>query len=212
MFTPQVTQALIQVPGAFAVTALGFMLWRRRLEEERQKAQALQAIEEQGAERQRQKRTCDILGALRAEVTIDIGRLALSFDDKQRDAIRQQLLAQIKGRGDSQMPLIVVEDSHFVFDAIKSELTVLPPTVIGPVIAYYRFARFLTACSRSLAQFETLSDERQTEAVNQYFELGHETYRAAFAAQNAIDEALARLKGNGPDGTDDRNAHLSPPV
>jgi hypothetical protein len=197
-------QAFIQAAGVVTAASIGLVLWRRQVLQERLKGEDRQRIENQAAEARRRERVRDMLIALRAEISVDIERLELVFGEPGWVDLRVRMLERLAetrvAKDNKDMPQGPSVDDHFVFEAIKSELTLLPENAIGPVVRYYRHARFLDELARAFSSgmFEGLADVRQIEAVDQYLLLGRTTLKLALDAQSTLEANGASLNEQGP--------------
>lgn len=190
--------AVIQAFGVAAAATIGVALWW------------LKERSEKRAERERRDgKVDDYVRAIRADLKVDIEPLQQQFDEARRALLQEKLIRRAKepppvpapavARLDGEtanskdMPQAPVAPRSFVFEFVKTDLAILPEPIIEPVVAYYKLDQNLTGVIEAFAkgQFEGLSDERQIEAINAYFDLGRRTLAAAEAAQAACDRYLA---------------------
>ena len=131
--------SLIGAAGTVAAAFTGVLTWylasradRRREAAERQ-AQALRDIES------RDQRVLDIVVALHSEI------LAGTLANRRQLSDREARYAL-----EQTTPFATPDETDFVFDAVKADITILPAQVIHSVVQYYRAARQSNLLTRDL--------------------------------------------------------------
>jgi hypothetical protein len=140
----------------------------------------------------RRERIVDVQVALLAEVRASHHRL--------RQVELQEHLAGIEARmaaasGGAFTPFVPREVPTFVFDALVSDIHVLPTAVIDPVVLYYRQIRAISQLAEDLRgeRFERLETERKLDLYRDYVGL---VIHAATLADEAV-RLLAASIGSG---------------
>ncbi|CAN5374950.1 hypothetical protein BH10PSE7_BH10PSE7_22260 [soil metagenome] len=136
---PDTANALIGAIGTIAAAFIGVLTWylasradRRREEAERQ-IQIARDIEA------RDQRVLDVVVALHSEILA--GTLANRRQLTESEA--QYALHQVT-------PFATADETDFVFDAVRADITILPAQVIHSVVQYYRAARQSNLLTRDL--------------------------------------------------------------
>lgn len=80
--------------------------------------------------RKRHDRTLDIVTALHAEVSASLDPTALQTSE-----------AEVAYALDDDVPFTAADDTNFVFDAIKADISILPGAVIYSVVRYYKLVQ-----------------------------------------------------------------------
>ncbi len=122
--------AIISAGGTVVAAFVGVLTWylasgadRRREQNEREVARKLE-------EAQREQRVLDIVVALHSEILAGIlaNRRQLTAEEVDY-AIRQET------------PFATADETDFVFDSVKTDISILPAEVIHSVVQYYRTAQ-----------------------------------------------------------------------
>jgi hypothetical protein len=148
--------ALIGAAGTVVAAFVGVLTWylasrsdRRREWEERETAR-------REAELQRDQRVLDLVVALHSEILAGIvaNRRQLTSEDASY-ALKQE------------NPFATADETDFVFDAVKSDISILPAAVIHSVVQYYRAARQSNLLTRDLRDphFLTQSPEEKRRII-----------------------------------------------
>jgi hypothetical protein len=133
------SDAIITALGTVVAAFVGVLTWylasrsdRRRDKEERE---ALRRAEEL----QRDQRVLDIVVALHSEILAGIiaNRRQLTAEEAEY-ALRQTT------------PFATPDETDFVFDSVKGDLSILPAQVIHSVVQYYRVAKQSNLLTRDL--------------------------------------------------------------
>lgn len=80
--------------------------------------------------RRRHDRTLDIVMALHAEVSASLSPTELQTSD-----------AEVAYSLADDIPFTAADETNFVFDAIKADISILPESVIYPVVRYYKLVQ-----------------------------------------------------------------------
>ena len=102
------------------------------------------------------------------------------------------IIANIEA-SDGYTPFIPREDTTTIYDALTSEMHILPNDVIDPVVLYYAHARSIAHFVDDLRSdaFAKLEPSRKVQMYRDYIAMKVQAYELAGAAITAIDEALA---------------------
>jgi hypothetical protein len=184
---PGLTQAVIGAAGTVVAAFVGVLTWylasradRRREQEERQAARRAE-------DEQRQQRVLDLVVALHSEILAGIvaNRRQLTTEDVDY-AMAQDL------------PFATADETDFVFDSVKGDLSILPAETIHSVVQYYRAAQQSNLLTRDLRDpyFQKQSAEEKRRIIALLIQivewqklLGEEAIRdlAGYAARYGID-------------------------
>ncbi|MGL5116686.1 MAG: hypothetical protein ACRC7C_15310 [Beijerinckiaceae bacterium] len=188
-----IVAALVQSVGAVTTAVVAITLWRLKTNADR--------LDE---DRRRRQKTDDIVRAVRADIAVELGTLTAQFDEPHASALKDTLLERlvdapgVKAEHASlkDMPQGKAAPQSFVFDIVKSDLTIMPAEVIESVVAYYRLDQRLGSLvdAFSAGVYANIADERQKEAVEGLFELGKRTLATAREAKALCDAFLASAK------------------
>lgn len=122
--------AIINALGTIAAAFVGVVTWYLASRHDRQREAAERVAQRQAEERLRDQRVLDIIVALHSEILAGIvaNRRQLSKEDAE------YAMAQ-------ETPFATADDTDFVFDSVKDDLSILPAEVIHSVVQYYRTAK-----------------------------------------------------------------------
>jgi hypothetical protein len=187
--------AFIQATGAIIAAAVAVSLWWLKTKAER--------LDE---DRRRYRKAEDVVRAVRADIMVELDTLRSQFEEPNATVYRKKLLSQLadkpvdKSRGSQppanmtkkDMPQGKAAPQSFVFDIIKSDLTILPTELVELVVAYYRHDQRLGALIDAFSGgvYADIDDARQTEAVEGYFRLGQRVLDTALKAKSGCDAFL----------------------
>ncbi|WP_029353919.1 hypothetical protein [Bosea sp. 117] len=134
----------------------------------------------------RQERIRDVQTALRAEIRSHRRRLLLF---EQATALKEAV-----GDGPAFTPFVPSEVRSFLFEAVVTDIPILPVAVIDPVVIYYRQVHALTQFAEDLRadRFASLEWPRKAAMHADYIAMGIYAGTLADEAISAIDAALAR--------------------
>lgn len=135
--------------------------------------------------RRRHERRLDLLAAIHAEIL------------PAREPVARQLDAQERALSAALMqPFATPDESDFVFQSIKDDLTILPSDVIHEVVRYYRLARQSNLMTADLRhpQFAMLEPERREKVVAQLLQLLEDQDEAANLAIGAIEKCAGSYR------------------
>ena len=133
--------------------------------------------------RRRQKRK-DFVLALHAEITASLRDIALQT--------KQEEQAYSKADPD---PFAVADETDFVFEAIREDLTLLPQQVIHSVVAYYKLAmqtNLLTTALRD-PQFVRQPSSSKTKYIESLLGLMEEQRRVGTFARETLERHGRKL-------------------
>lgn len=124
------SDAIINALGTIAAAFVGVVTWYLASRHDRQREAAERVAHRQAEERLRDQRVLDIVVALHSEILAGIvaNRRQLSKEDAE------YAMAQ-------ETPFATADDTDFVFDSVKDDLSILPAEVIHSVVQYYRTAK-----------------------------------------------------------------------
>ena len=127
---------------------------------ERDRADRAEAVAE--LQRQKRERINDIVTALHAEILAGILLYASQTD---RDEVRSAV--------SNLTPFATPDETDFVFDSVKSEISILPSEVIHAVVAYYRSAQQTNLIIRDLRDetFKSQSAREKEKFLKGYISL-----------------------------------------
>ena len=143
----------------------------------------------------RKERIQDVSTAIRAEIRSHRQRLLL-FEPATAGEITERILEEA-GAGSEYTPFVPAEAPSFVFDAILSEIHILPTEVIDPVIYYYRQTATLKLFAEDLRsdRFSKLEAWRKAEMYRDYIAMGEYALELAEKAVKALeDSSVTRLR------------------
>ena len=147
--TTEFVSALISAVGTIVAACVGVLTWYLATHADR-----LKEMNEREAERLREteardQRVLDIVVALHSEILA--GLLANRRQLTPEEA--RYALAQ-------DNPFATPDDTDFVFDSVKNDITILPAPVIHAVVQYYRAARQTNLITRDLRDPHFLAQSR----------------------------------------------------
>lgn len=121
--------------------------------------------------RKRHDRTLDIVTALHAEVSASLGPTALQTSE-----------AEVAYALNDDVPFAAADDTNFVFDAIKSDISILPNRIIYPVVLYYRLAQQTNIMTSDIRHplFQQQSKAEKQKYMRSLVDLMQKQERAAF--------------------------------
>ena len=122
--------AIINALGTIAAAFVGVVTWYLASRNDRQREVAEREAQRHAEERLRDQRVLDIVVALHSEILAGIvaNRRQLTKEDAE------YAMAQ-------KTPFATADDTDFVFDSVKADLSILPAEVIHSVVQYYRTAK-----------------------------------------------------------------------
>lgn len=191
------TDAVVGALGTVVAAFVGVVTWFLASRSDRRGEQEERAAQRRNEEAQREQRVLDIVVALHSEILAGVV------------ANRRQLTVEDVGYALKQTrPFTTADETDFVFDSLKGDISILPAEVIHAVVQYYRVAMQSNLVTRDLRDpyfLEQPVDERRRiigfllQLVELQKILGEEALNdlAAFAAKSGID-----LKKNEDRATD----------
>lgn len=122
--------AVISALGTVAAAFVGVVTWYLASRSDRQREISEREAQRHAEERLREQRVLDIVVALHSEILAGIvaNRRQLTKEDAE------YAMAQ-------KTPFATADDTDFVFDSVKDDLSILPAEVIHSVVQYYRTAK-----------------------------------------------------------------------
>ena len=122
--------AIINALGTIAAAFVGVVTWYLASRHDRQREVNERETQRHAEERLRDQRVLDIVVALHSEILAGIvaNRRQLTKEDAE------YAMAQ-------KTPFATADDTDFVFDSVKDDLSILPAEVIHSVVQYYRTAK-----------------------------------------------------------------------
>ena len=122
--------AIINALGTIAAAFVGVVTWYLASRHDRQRELSEREAHRHAEERLRDQRVLDIVVALHSEILAGIvaNRRQLTKEDAE------YAMAQ-------ETPFATADDTDFVFDSVKDDLSILPAEVIHSVVQYYRTAK-----------------------------------------------------------------------
>lgn len=182
---PYVLAATVTAAGVIGAACVTIILWRLQ-----ERARATVVAQDM---RIRQRK---LLIALRAEIALNFETLSLSFSPENARRFRLDYMRLVLDDR-AEMPVGVTLKEHPVFDMVKAELPDLPGPVIRTVVRHYQSDQALNLMAEAFAHglYDRLDDERQLQAVDEYFSLGFQATIAALEARCTLDAAIHDLDG-----------------
>jgi len=121
--------AFIGAFGTVLAAFVGVLTWYLTSRADRRRERDDRDAQRRSEEEQRKQRVLDIVVALHSEILAGIvaNRRQLTVDDVSY-ALRQT------------QPFTTADDTDFVFDSLKDDISILPAEVIHSVVQYYRVA------------------------------------------------------------------------
>ena len=122
--------AIISALGTVSAAFVGVVTWYLASRSDRQREVSEREAQRRADERLREQRVLDIVVALHSEILAGIvaNRRQLTKEDAE------YAMAQ-------KTPFATADDTDFVFDSVKADLSILPAEVIHSVVQYYRTAK-----------------------------------------------------------------------
>ena len=122
--------AIISALGTVSAAFVGVVTWYLASRSDRQREVSEREAQRRTDERLREQRVLDIVVALHSEILAGIvaNRRQLTKEDAE------YAMAQ-------KTPFATADDTDFVFDSVKADLSILPAEVIHSVVQYYRTAK-----------------------------------------------------------------------
>ena len=137
------------------------------------------------ASRVRKERQGDILRSLKAEIEEGLEGLHSQTDEDKR-----KLAVDFA----SKTPFTAADQTNFIFDSIKNDISVLPVSILDSVVRYYKLDERTSLLVDQIVNnpsYQKLSSERQENIVKGYLGLIERQERVAEEAVQKIKEALA---------------------
>jgi hypothetical protein len=147
--TTDFVSAVIGALGTIIAACLGVLTWYLATHADRVKEMSEREAERLREAEARDQRVLDIVVALHSEILA--GLLANRRQLTPEEA--RYALAQ-------DNPFATPDDTDFVFDSVKNDITILPAPVIHAVVQYYRVARQTNLITRDLRDPQFLSQSR----------------------------------------------------
>lgn len=133
-------------------------------------------------------RDCKI--ALRAEISCHVPRWILQDDAAHVEDMARQIRT---GAGDTPpfTPFVPKETANPAFEAIVSEIQILPGDVIEPVIRYYQQVDVIAQLAEDMRgeRYAVLEAERKVDVYRDFIELRSEAGRLAVDAIDALEQS-----------------------
>ncbi len=189
-------KSLTGTAGAVIIAAtIGVVSWLANRAWERASENRRRQKEQEKEQRSRQQRRCDLAVALYSEIEANLEMQAPSLDDAQIESIR----SRFSRSGESFDPFVFPGLDNAVFDAMISELPLLPARVIRPVVRFYRLDASSNAAlfQMNTEVFRDLNNERQLAAVESWNRLAKSVSQAGTAALTALSTYIKELSSDG---------------
>lgn len=137
--------------------------------------------------KRRRERMEDVLIAICAKIHAGGAAVARQLGAEERD----YLIAQAAGQ---QIPFGPADETDFVFDSIKSDLSILPVQVLFEVVRYYKLAARTNLLTNDLRHpdFKAQSPDEMEKYVRSLLSVMGEQQAAAQAALSAIEDYCSR--------------------
>ncbi len=147
------TDSIIGSLGTIVAAFVGVLTWYLASSSDRRRDREDRANRLRSEEAQREQRVLDIVVALHSEILAGIvaNRRQLTREDAE------YAMAQ-------ETPFATADETDFVFDSVKSDLSILPAEVIHSVVQYYRIAMQSNLMTRDLRDpyfLEQTADEKR---------------------------------------------------
>ncbi len=141
----------------------------------------------------RRERVRDVQTALRAEIRSDLNRLSIIDPAEHLDAVVERIEGSAL-KADSYTPFVPRESDSIVFDAIVSEIHLLPTETVDAVVLYFKQMKTIAQFVEDLRgeRFRTLEVDRKIAMYQDYFEMLTYSAQLAEEAISALDNALER--------------------
>lgn len=131
--------AVISAIGTVLAAFVGVLTWYLASRSDRRRKQNERETARLSEEQQRNQRVLDIVVALHSEILAGIvaNRRQLTAEEAEY-AMRQET------------PFATADETDFVFESVRNDLSILPAEVIHSVVQYYRTARQTNLLTRDL--------------------------------------------------------------
>lgn len=136
----------------------------------------------------KRERIADMVTAIFAELSAS--DLSADLQEESENIAIKMVQTTVGDDEEPEIPFAVPDDSNFVFEALTSDLSILPQEVIHPVVLYYKLDLQTNAYVRTLQNpaFRVLNQRRRAGVVADLLALNR-------AQSIQGDRALAALKG-----------------
>jgi hypothetical protein len=126
---PDTIQAVIGALGTVAAAFVGVLTWYLASSADRRRERDERDAQRRAEEQQRKQRVLDLVVALHSEILAGVvaNRRQLTPEDVEY-ALKQT------------NPFTTADETDFVFDSLKGDISILPAEVIHSVVQYYRVA------------------------------------------------------------------------
>lgn len=133
-------------------------------------------------------RDCKI--ALRAEISCHVPRWILQDETGHVDEMARQIMAG-ESKKPAFTPFVPKETANPAFEAIVSEIQILPGDVIEPVIRYYQQVDVIAQLAEDMRgeRYSALEAERKIDVYRDFIELRSEAGRLAIDAIDALEQS-----------------------
>ena len=141
----------------------------------------------------RRERVRDVQTALREEIRSDLNRLSIIDPAEHLDVVVERIGGS-ELTPDSYTPFVPRESDSIVFDAIVSEIHLLPTETVDAVVLYFKQMKTIAQFVEDLRgdRFRTLEVDRKIAMYQDYFEMLTYSAQLAEEAINALNTALER--------------------
>jgi hypothetical protein len=142
----------------------------------------------------RSERIIDVQTALRAEIRSH-RRWLEPFDQEQETG--RTVAKIIGGEATNFTPFVPREVENFVFDAVVSDIHILPGDVIDPVVLYYRQMHALARMAEDLRseRFDGLDAARKADMYQDYVAMAVYALDLADETIELLNKSLSRRSG-----------------
>ncbi|MFO1089270.1 MAG: hypothetical protein U1E46_06780 [Hyphomicrobiales bacterium] len=164
---PAIQQAVIGAIGTVAAALVGVLTWyltsrserlsaEEERREERRREEAERAEQRRKDDERREQRVLDLVVALHSEIVA--GTVA-----NQRQLTADQLFYAMRQKS----PFATPDETDFVFDSVKGDISILPVGTIHSVVQYYRTALQSNLLTRDLRDpaFQAQSDAEKRKFI-----------------------------------------------
>ncbi len=133
------TDAIISAVGTVAAAFVGVLTWYLASRADRRREHLEREAARSAEDQQRSQRVLDLVVALHSEILAGIvaNRRQLTVEDADY-AMHQET------------PFATADETDFVFDSVKNDVSILPAEVIHSVVQYYRAAKQSNLLTRDL--------------------------------------------------------------
>ncbi|MGQ0483766.1 MAG: hypothetical protein ACT4SY_00220 [Hyphomicrobiales bacterium] len=122
--------AIIGALGTVAAAFIGVLTWYLASSADRRREREEREAQRRAEEIQRDQRVLDLVVALHSEILSGIVANRRQLTAEEADYAMHQ-----------ETPFATADETDFVFDSVKNDLSILPAEVIHAVVQYYRAAR-----------------------------------------------------------------------